>query len=177
MSHFQHDHPYLCWAGLPWLLKGPRLTLALTWLHHQTQKPLSAKDACLSGIKGIFPACVAASLFGNISPPIQVVVPSLSSANCRPLSKLPTNLGVSRVEQTPGQPTTSAREREKKKFYSSHSAMVCVKIMRKWKKTNLDRDQSYGRNVAGVWLKRMGQWIYFRQLPQRAEFHNLCLPR
>lgn len=23
MSHFQHDHPYLCWAGLPRLLWGP----------------------------------------------------------------------------------------------------------------------------------------------------------
>lgn len=68
MSHFQHDHPYLCWAGLPWLLGGSRLTLALTWLHRQTQKPLAAKDACLSGIKGIFPASVAASLFGNSSP-------------------------------------------------------------------------------------------------------------
>lgn len=25
MTHFQHDHPYLCRAGLPWLLGGPHV--------------------------------------------------------------------------------------------------------------------------------------------------------
>lgn len=48
MSHFQYDHPYLCTAGLLCLLRDPLLTLALTWLHHETQnKTLTAKEACL----------------------------------------------------------------------------------------------------------------------------------
>lgn len=88
MSHFQHDHPYLCWTGLSWLPRGLCLTLALTLLHHQTLNTLTAKDACLSGIKGIFPPSVAAALFGSGSPQIRVTVPSLSPTNCRPLSKL-----------------------------------------------------------------------------------------
>lgn len=53
---------------------------ALTWLRRQTQKPLAAKDACLLGIKGIFPARVTASLFGSGGPPIRVMAPSRQQA-------------------------------------------------------------------------------------------------